>query len=89
MAGDSQPWLGVGLPWAHPQVRHLHPPGGPPHLLSGILNIYKRAYRPFQSGTVSLPYLSLFSAPHLEASLENTNQIMSLPCSKLPRDFLF
>lgn len=63
-------------------------PGGPPHLLSGIANIYRRVYCPFQSGPASLPYLSLFSAPHVEAFLGNTNQIMSLPCSKLLRDFL-
>lgn len=81
---DSQPGR-VSLPW---ECCHLHLSDGPLPLLSCIAIIYKRVCCPFQSSKVSLPYLSLLSAPHLEASLENTNQTVSLPCFKVLGGFL-
>lgn len=75
----TSPVLGTPTP-RHPHRSNIF------YLVLSI--VAKGSHRPFQSNNVSLPYLSPFSAPHLEASLENTNQIMSLLCFKLLRGFL-
>lgn len=76
MAEDSHP-SPVGLPGEHP-----HPVTCPSLMAHSTVSCqYLQKDLTVPSRAV-MSSLSLFSAPHLEASLENTNQIISRPCLK-------